>query len=166
MEKSKRDLGQWVCHASHLFRREMDNSVAAAAGADADEIFSGRNLWVLRYVKDREGTDVYQRDLEQEFKVRRSTISRMIDLMVRKQYLTRESVEGDQRLKRLRLTEKGETMLREVVHSIDELEARLRASFTPEEYDALVGLLDRLCRTLDAEAPETTERKEPEVTHV
>ena len=117
-------------------------------------------------MKDREGTDVYQRDLEQEFKVRRSTISRMIDLMVRKQYLTRESVEGDQRLKRLRLTEKGETMLREVAHSIDELEARLRASFTPEEYDALVGLLDRLCRTLDAEAPETTERKEPEVTHV
>ena len=143
----------------------MDNSVAAAAGADADEIFSGRNLWVLRYVKDREGTDVYQRDLEREFKVRRSTISHMIDLMVRKQYLIRENVEGDRRLKRLRLTEKGETMLREVAHSIDELESRLRSSFSETDYANLTRLLDQLCATLDT-LPETTERKDAEETHV
>lgn len=165
MKEEKRDLGQWICHASHLFRRRMDNSVAAAAGADADETFSGRNLWVLRYVKDREGTDVYQRDLEREFKVRRSTISHMIDLMVRKQYLIRENVEGDRRLKRLRLTEKGETMLREVAHSIDELEARLRSSFSETDYANLTRLLDQLCATLDA-LPETIERKDTEETHV
>lgn len=165
MKEEKRDLGQWICHASHLFRRRMDNSVAAAAGADADEIFSGRNLWVLRYVKDREGTDVYQRDLEREFKVRRSTISHMIDLMVRKQYLIRENVEGDRRLKRLRLTEKGETMLREVAHSIDELESRLRSSFSETDYANLTRLLDQLCATLDT-LPETTERKDAEETHV
>ncbi len=165
MQESKRDLGQWVCHAAHLFRRRMDNSVSAAAGADADEIFSGRNLWVLRYVKDREGTDVYQRDLEREFKVRRSTISHMIDLMVQKQYLTRESVEGDRRLKRLRLTEKGETMLREVAHSIDELEARLRDSFSPDDYRKLIAMLEQLCSVIDG-IPDTPERKETEETHV
>ena len=152
MQEKKRDLGQAVCHASRLFRRRMDNSITAAMGADADEVFSGRNLWVLRYVKEHEGQDVYQRDLEKSFRLRRSTISNMIDLMVKKQYLVRESVEGDKRLKRLRLTEKGEAIHREVAHSASELENTLRGQFSPEEYTELIALLERLCNSLESPA--------------
>ena len=139
-----------VCHSSRLFRRRMDHSITAAMGADADEVFSGRNLWVLRYVKEHEGEDVYQRDLEKAFRLRRSTISNMIDLMVQKQYLVRESVEGDKRLKRLRLTEKGEAILCEVTHAAEKLETSLREKFSREEYAAFSNLLERLCNSLEA----------------
>ena len=138
-----------VCHTAHLFRRQLDRNIAAVTN-DPDELFSGRNLWVLRYVKEREGTDVFQRDLERVFKVRRSTISRMIDLMVQKQYLIRESVEGDQRLKRLRLTPKAERVMEEVRQSTGTLEDHLRASFSPDEYSTLLNLLGRLSDTLEA----------------
>ena len=164
MQEKKRDLGQWICHASHLFRRRMDNSVAAAMGADADEVFSGRNLWVLRYMKEHEGEEVYQRDLEKAFHLRRSTISNVIDRMVQKQYLARESVEGDRRLKRLRLTEKGEQVRSEVAHSVDELEAGLKREFTEAEYAELILLLGRLCNSLEPR-PEADKRKEPEINH-
>ena len=152
MQEKKRDLGQWLCHASRLFRRQMDQSIAAAMGADADEVFSGRNLWVLRYVKEHEGEAVYQRDLEKAFRLRRSTISNMIDLMVQKQYLLRENVEGDKRLKRLALTEKGEAILSEVAHSVGDLETSLRAKFSAEEYTQFLTLLERLCDSLEPPA--------------
>ena len=150
MQEKKRELGLMVCRASHLFRRRMDRSIAVSMGADADEFFSARNLWVLRYVKEHEGEDVYQRDLEKAFRLRRSTISNMIDLMVQKQYLVRESVEGDKRLKRLRLTEKGEAILCEVTHAAETLETSLRETFSAEEYAAFSNLLDRFCNSLEA----------------
>ena len=156
MQEKKRELGQMVCHASHLFRRRMDHSIAAAMGADADEFFSMRNLWVLRYVKEHEGEDVYQRDLEKTFRLRRSTISNLIDLMVQKQYLIRESVAGDKRLKRLCLTEKGEAILCEVTHAAEKLENSLREKFSEMEYSELSLLLERLCDSLES-MPETSE---------
>lgn len=164
MQEKKRELGQVICHASRLFRRQMDQSISAAMGADADEVFSGRNLWVLRYVKEHEGEAVYQRDLEKAFRLRRSTISNMIDLMVQKQFLARERVEGDKRLKRLTLTEKGEAILCEVAHSVAELETALRGQYTPEEYAAFFMFLERLCDSLES-LSEPCERKEPEQTN-
>lgn len=164
MQEKKRDLGQMVCHASRLFRRQMDRSISAAMGDDADEVFSGRNLWVLRYVKEHEGEAVYQRDLEKAFRLRRSTISNMIDLMVQKQFLAREQAQGDKRLKRLILTEKGEAILAEVTHSVGELETALRGQYTPEEYNEFFMFLERLCDSLESPA-ETPEGKEPEKTN-
>lgn len=150
MQEKKRELGQMICHASRLFRRQMDRSINAAMGADAAEVFSGRNLWVLRYVKEHEGEAVYQRDLEKAFRLRRSTISNMIDLMVQKQLLAREPVEGDKRLKRLLLTKKGEAILSEVAASVSELETSLRGKFSAEEYAAFFLYLERLCDSLEA----------------
>ena len=156
MQEKKRELGQMICHASCLFRRTMDRSVNAAIGQDADEFFSARNLWVLRYVKEHEGEAVYQRDLEKAFRLRRSTISNMIDLMVQKQFLARERAEGDKRLKRLTLTEKGEGILCEAARSAGELENALRGRFCAEEYETFLTLLERLCDSLESptETPE------------
>lgn len=164
MQEKKRELGQMICHASRLFRRQMDHSISAAMGDDADEVFSGRNLWVLRYVKEHEGEEIYQRDLEKTFRLRRSTISNMIDLMVRKQFLVREQVPGDKRLKRLLLTEKGEAILCEVAHAAEAMETALREQFSPGEYTELTGLLERLNDSLES-LPETIERKETEQTN-
>ena len=156
MQEKKRELGQLICHASHLFRRRMDRSIAASMGADADEFFSARNLWVLRYVKEHEGEEVYQRDLEKAFRLRRSTISNMIDLMVQKQYLVRESVEGDKRLKRLCLTGKGEAILCEVTNAAETLENSLREKFNEAEYAEFLQLLERVCGSLESQ-PEISE---------
>ena len=164
MQEKKRDLGQMICHASRLFRRKMDQSIVSAMETDADEVCSGRNLWVLRYVKDHEGEAVYQRDLEKNFRLRRSTISNMIDLMVQKQFLEREQAEGDKRLKRLILTEKGEAILAEVTHSVGELETTLRGQYSQEEYNEFFMFLERLCDSLES-TTETPEGKEPEKTN-
>ena len=45
--------------------------------------------------------DLYQKDIEEEFQIRKSTVTGYVQLMEKNGYLTRESVKGDARKKRL-----------------------------------------------------------------
>ncbi len=40
--------------------------------------------WTLGYLNDHADTEIYQKDIEQEFKVSRATASNMLQLMERK----------------------------------------------------------------------------------
>ena len=146
------DLGKMIGHTSILFRRHLDRAVSNAS-ADESGVISGRNFWILHYLDSRRDQDVFQRDLETAFKIRRSTVSKTVELMEQKQLLVRESVNGDARKKRLRLTPKADLVLAEVAKAVDELEGTIRELFNPREYDELMELLRRLCVYLDT--PET-----------
>jgi DNA-binding MarR family transcriptional regulator len=98
---------------------------------------------------DHRDRDVFQKDLENAFKIRRSTVSKTVELMEQKQLLERESVNGDGRMKRLRLTPKADAILAEVAKAVDELENHVRGGFSPEEYDTLMRLLKQLCGFLE-----------------
>lgn len=160
LQKENRDLGMWVGHAARLFRRKADQRVAEAA-VDYGDIVSGRNVWVLKYLKDHEGEEVSQRDLEQTFHVRGSTISNMIDLMEQKELLVRMPSKKDARRKRLCLTEKAEAVLSSVAETFRSFEEQLRGAFTPKDYDAFLRLLEQFCDTLE-KIPDTDYGKEPE----
>lgn len=146
----ERELAQQVNHAAVLFRRRFDRVVAAESDG---ALLTGRNVWVLRYVRDHDGEDVFQKDLENAFKIRRSTISRTVELMEQKQLLVREAVNGDARLKRLRLTPKAERVLAAVSLSVAQMEQQVRGAFPPEEYATMTRLLEKLCAVLESTAP-------------
>ena len=71
------------------------------------EELSGTNGRIIRFLSEHENEDVYQRDLEKEFGITRSTASRVITLMAEKGLVTRTGVGHDARLKKLALTEKA-----------------------------------------------------------
>ena len=68
---------------------------------------TGMQRWTLGYLNDHADTEIYQKDIEQEFKVSRATASNMLQLMERKGLIVRESVSCDARLKKISLTEKA-----------------------------------------------------------
>lgn len=140
------ELGRAVIHASVLFRRHLDNAIADAAGEDA---LSGRNFWILKYLEDHRDRDVFQKDLENTFKIRRSTISKTVELMEQKQLLERVPVNGDARMKKLCLTAKADRILAEAKKAVDELEACVRERFSPEDYESLMRLLKQFYTILE-----------------
>lgn len=141
-------LGKMIGHTSVLFRQHLDNAISSAAANESGAI-SGRNFWILRYLDTRRDQDVFQRDLENAFKVRRSTVSKTVELMEQKQLLVRESVNGDARKKCLRLTPKADAVLTEVAKAVDALEREVRSVFSPQDYDTFMRLLRELCAFLD-----------------
>ena len=142
------DLGKMIGRTSILFRRHLDGAIAGAAADDSGAI-SGRNFWILRYLDEHRDRDVFQKDLENAFKIRRSTVSKTVELMEQKGLLVRESVDGDGRMKRLKLTPGADAVLAEVAKAVDELERCVRGAFSPEDYDTLRRLLRQLCAFLD-----------------
>ena len=156
------DLGKMIFHASVMFRRHLDNAIANAQADDSGTV-SGRNFWILRYLEDHRNEDVFQKDLENIFKIRRSTVSKTVELMEQKQLLARVPVNGDARMKKLCLTPKADAVLADVKKAVSGLEDELKTSFDPKDYDTLMGLLRQLCAFLEApteSACEESNRKE------
>ena len=100
--------------------------------------------WILSYLFWHRDEPVYQRDIEREFSITRSTVTNILQLMERKGYIERRSVPQDARLKQLVLTEEGicfheKTML--CFHQTDDYVAGL---LTAEENTELLRLLNKL----------------------
>ena len=75
--------------------------IARERGIDEFSMMHGH---ILGFLYCRQNQDVYQRDLEAAFNVTRSSVSGMVKLMEKKGYITRQSADGDTRLKKLSLT--------------------------------------------------------------
>ena len=100
--------------------------------------------WIIEYLYRHRDAAVFQRDIDREFSITRSTVTNILQLMERKGYIARQSVAQDARLKQLVLTEKGRqfhenTML--ALHQTDEYVASL---LTEEENTELLRLLNKL----------------------
>ena len=63
-------------------------------------------FWDICIIRAGHG-DVYQKDVEQEFRIRRSTATVMLQSLEQKGYLVRVASTEDARLKRILLTEKA-----------------------------------------------------------
>ena len=107
-------------------------------------MITGANGWILRYLDEKDGQDVYQKDIEEKFGVTRSTVSKALKGMEAKGLLRRESVSSDARLKRLVLTEEGRQISRHAAEEKQELENRIKAGLTEDEIDTLQRLLMKI----------------------
>lgn len=127
-------IGRYLCQ--HLAQRNLD------------EEMSSTNARIIRFLSANEESDVYQKDVEKEFGITRSTASRVLVLMEQKGLIIRSGVEHDARLKKLTLTEKSRhfsDMMRENGREADE---QLLSGFSPEEREQLFGFLDRMSENM------------------
>lgn len=150
----ERMLGLELRMLSNLTRRYFEQY----SNKRSIEAVSGANSWIIGYIGDRTkaGKDVFQRDLEACFGVTRSTASKVVNLMVQKGLIRRESVPHDARLKKLVLTEKSIEIKRMMDEDRMRFESILRKGFNEEEIQALLGYLDKMkhnLKELDKEEP-------------
>ena len=74
--------------------------------------------------------ELYQKDIEEEFHVRKSTATGMLQLMEKNGLIIRESVAKDARLKRIVPTKKAEALRPSILSHIQQSEAHLTAGIT------------------------------------
>ena len=104
--------------------------------------------YILKYLADRDGQEVFQRDIERDFRISRPTASEVLKLMEKNGLIERKSVEYDGRLKRLFLTEKGRSLNGLVRQEFDQFEARLSSMLSEEDEARLEEIIDKLTRGL------------------
>ena len=124
------DIGFQLHSLSNLMKRRMEHSEFFS---HMDDNVTRNNGWILNYLAYHSDRDIYQKDIENDFYIRRSTVSKVIRLMESKGLLRREAVPGDARLKKLVLTAEGRRIQAAIEREQQETERLLRRGVTEEK---------------------------------
>jgi DNA-binding MarR family transcriptional regulator len=111
---------------------------------------TGMHGFVLGYLYNHQDEEVYQKDLEKRFEIRRSTATQILSLMEKNGLVLRQPVPRDARLKRLVLTEKAIEMHKEVVKEIEAIDSLLIAGVTEKELQTFFAVIDKVKANLTA----------------
>lgn len=106
---------------------------------------TGIQAFFLKYVYDNSNDkDIFQRDLEKIFDIRRSSVSTMISSLEKKGYIRRESIPTDKRINKIVLTDEGLKKHIEVDSYVNRYKESLLDSFSDEEIEISYGLLEKI----------------------
>lgn len=139
MKPIKRSVCMEIKGINNLVHQELNNAKGRPPhpGTMMQKLFLG-------YLDAHRGRDVYQKDLEATFHIRRSTASGILQIMVRDGLLVRKPVEGDARLKRLVLTPIAQEQLSQMQQDLLRVENKATAALTKQELETLFTLLDKV----------------------
>lgn len=101
--------------------------------------------------------DIYQKNLEEEFQVRKSTVSGILKLIEKNGCIYRESVKEDARLKRILPTKKAEALRPSILEHIHETEIRMTEGVSEQDLFLCKKVLYQMCQNL---AEKNRENKE------
>ena len=141
----EKNIGFNVRRLANYIRRDIEKSSASGKIV----LPKGVNGWAIHYFYDNRDKQIFQRDFENRFSIRRSTASNILKTMEQNGFIQRVSVENDARLKQIILTDKAIKIHEEIMKDIERREALLRKGFTEAEIEQFVNMIDRLILNLE-----------------
>ena len=147
--KPKKSIGFEIKVLANLIKRRIDNAAASIyKEISEDSCMTSTNWWVMGYLFHNQDKDIFQKDLEQKFSIRRSTASKILKIMESKDFITRVPVAYDARLKKIVLTQKA-MMLHEIFHAeLKKWEIELTQGLSAQELDTLFSLFDKIKKNI------------------
>lgn len=140
-----RKLGFELHRSSRLVKRYMDND---ASKRYVDKM-TGTHGWALGFFFHNRHRDVFQKDFEQEFNIRRSTASNILALIEKNGLIKREPVPYDARLKKITLTPKALDVQCVVDKAFEKLEDTIKEGITQEELEVFFRVIDKINSNLE-----------------
>ena len=121
-------MGRMIHMLSHqLKRRNIQEELM-------DEGLTGSQRHIMKFILLRTlHTDVYQKDIEEEFRIRKSTVTGILKLLEKNGFIRRESVPQDARLKRIVPTARAEALRPQILEQLGRTEALLMEGIPEEE---------------------------------
>ena len=107
--------------------------------------------WILKYLESHTDTEIFQKDLETVFSCNRSTVTNILQLIEKKGYIRRESVERDARLKQIILQDKGYETLKALDRMNRDLAEDTLRGISEEELETFYRVADKLKTNLEAQ---------------
>lgn len=136
----KLHIGFELRTTANIIRREIDNAMAV----HKIEKLTGMQGRVIGYLCRNPQKKIFQKDLENEFSIRRSTATNMLQTMEKHGLIKRVSVEYDARLKQILPTETAIMRHKIFEQEIEKVEASLLNGITEEERETLFKILNKI----------------------
>lgn len=159
MRKREERIGFEIRRLDHMLARNIQACVKSA-GLDEVTLMHG---WIIRFLYANRNRDIFQKDVEQHFSIGRSTVTNIIQLMEKKGFVARESVEHDARLKKVILTEKGIRSHEMIERLIENLDTSLVEGITDEELSVFYSVVKKLSENLTKQGTDSVREGSKEV---
>lgn len=136
--------GKEIGYEIRALNNTIRNRINKIKASDATAAQTTRlQAWVVAFVFESE-RPIYQKDIETEFEIKRSTASILLNTMEKNDLIKRTCVEHDARLKRITLTEKALNMHKSYLEIAKKLEKQLENGLSEEELNAFFATLEKI----------------------
>ena len=137
------NLGGLIHKVAHKMKREIDH-------ANQKLGVSGVQGRIIGYVRcESKNRDVFQKDIEDHFELRGSSVTSTLQNLEKMGFIVRESIPMDQRLKRIVLTKKALDIHNQITKNIEQVEKEAFSSINKEEEQLLSDLLKRILNYIE-----------------
>lgn len=139
---SDREIGYEIRVLNNTIRNSI-NSIKLNKAIESNPHTTRLHAWVIGFVFHSKNP-VYQKDIETEFQIKRSTASTLLTSMEKNGLITRRSVDHDARLKQVILTDKARKMHETFLVTAKKVEENLARGLSDEELRNFFSTLDKI----------------------
>ena len=104
--------------------------------------------WIIGYLCRNKDKEIFQKDIEQNFEIRRSTATNILQLMEKNGFIKREAVDYDARLKKICITPKAVALNDEIVEKIKDTEKIVLKGISKDELDIFLSVVEKMKENL------------------
>jgi DNA-binding MarR family transcriptional regulator len=128
-----------IVNLSRIWHRVIENHMSDLSLTSIQSRMLG-----YMYFQYRRGQKVFQSELEEEFQIRKSSVTSVIQIMEKKGLVCRNGVPGDARKKELVLTEQGVLVQETVLERLDTLENMVNDTLSDQERELWVSCIHKI----------------------
>ena len=133
----KNEIGKYIQIVSRQLKRNMDETLSKYNVTGVQSMLIG-----YIYKKSKQG-EVFAKDIEEEFDMRKATVTGIIQLMESNGLIIRKAKQGDCRLKSIALTPRALQIEKIAKKQINITEKEIVKEMTKEEQEIFLKLLKR-----------------------
>lgn len=139
---------------STLIRRHVNGLLSPLCDGSCGDKINRSQAMIISYLYENQSREMFQRDVEAHFRIRRSTATGVIQNMEKNGLIVRTPVDYDGRLKRLQLTDKAREGQKAFISALEQSEQDLRQGVEPEDLQTFFAVLDKMKKNLDPRGKE------------
>lgn len=140
--EKKVEVGRKVEMLSRQIRRKVDESISS-------QDLTAKQAMILLVIYDLSKVkDVYAKDIEDAFDMRRATVTGILQLMEKNGIIVREENNIDGRLKSIRLTQKAIDLRLKMKKNIQKVESNLLSDLSKEEIETFLKIMEKMSHNL------------------
>ena len=140
----EKTVGMELRELTNRIRRTLDRQ-----GALSESGITHMQAWIIGYLYERENEEVYQRDFERIFEIRRPTVCRILQGMERAGLIERRAVAGDGRLRKLLLTDKARALNERLMLRMRDFERYLERGISERERKSFYAVVEKIKKNMD-----------------
>ncbi len=135
-------------------RQQLNHLKKSSHASPEDRIFLFRILAILQHSE----TPPTMGELSAQLEIPLSSVTRMVDGLVRTKFAERCDDPDDRRIVRLRITDRGRQFVETGLNLVRQRIEHMLEHFTPDEQSQLLRLMTKLIESLQAPQPEAVSR--------